>query len=410
MAARAPQKLSSRERIRTAVRREEPDRVPVFLDIAIPLALSSTVRWRTPFERAKVLLELGADPIIFLWLPDPVIDSAVQVNVARERRGDGTIVLTKQFDTPRGPLRQVVEETPDWCDAAHGFWVHRTLGTTLREEYGVHLLDDWNVSRRREPWVKGRDDLAKLPYVLRRPARWQLEEWRHDAERAMEFADRYGLYTMARRTIVCDAFAWFCDIPWFLMQVHDDPEFVGEFLRIFEQIADWQMDVALDLKPDCLQHRDWYAGPEFWGPAHHERYLMPWVNRAADRCRAAGVEHCYLLTEGWGPYLELFRDLRSGLLWGADPLKGGAPLAEVKRRLGGTHALLGGVNAELQIGLDPEAARTAARAAIRDLAPGGGFILGVSSSIGIDWPSSSLASIEAVIDEAHTTGRYPLSG
>ena len=405
----AEDRLSSRERIRAAIRHEEPDRVPVFLDIAVPLALSPKVRWRTPFERALALLEMGADPIVCIWLPDPVIDPAVQVRVARERQRDGTVLLTKRFDTPRGPLTQVVEETPDWCAAGHGFWVHRTLGTTLREEYGVHVFDDWNVSRRREPWVKGRDDLAKLPYLLRRPAQWQLEEWRYDAERAMEFAARHGLYTMVRRTIVCDAFAWFCDIPWFLMQVHDDPGFVEEFLRIFEEFSDWQMDVALEVKPDSLQHRDWYAGPEFWGPAHHERHLLPYVNRAADRCRAAGVHHCYLLTEGWGPYLDLFRSLHSDILWGADPMKGGAPLAEVKRRLGDSHTLLGGMNAELQIGPDPAAARAAARAAIRDLAPGGGFILGVSSSIGLDWPPAALAAIEAVVDEAHTTGRYPLS-
>ena len=44
--------------------------------------------------------------------------------------------------------------------------------------------------------------------------------------------------------------------------------------------------------------------------------LRPQAPAAIRGLRAAGVHHCYLLTEGWGPYLDLFRSLRSDILWG----------------------------------------------------------------------------------------------
>ena len=75
---------------------------------------------------------------------------------------------------------------------------------------------------------------------------------------AKEFAEQHDLLTMARRTIVTDASQWFCDIPWFALQLYYDPGFVEAFLNVFEDVAAWQTGLALDVGVDVLQRRGWY--------------------------------------------------------------------------------------------------------------------------------------------------------
>lgn len=398
--------ISSRERYLITFRHEEPDRVPIFLDAHPPRFFNERVQWLNQFERADVLLSLECDPMIDIWLPTPVPGPDVEIKTWREKKAGGRMYIGKEFHTPKGILRQVVEETGDWCDSAHGFWTLRTLGSVLKENYAMDVFDDWNVSRRTEPWVKGREDLPKLPYILQKPAEWELEEWRHDAQRAMEFARKHDLLTMVRRTIVSDASQWFCDIPWFMMQLYDDPGFVEEFFAIFENVAKWQAELALDLKPDTFQYRGWYDGPEFWGGKHYDKYILPVINREAELVHQAGALHCYLLTEGWGFYLNQFGSLGSDILWGTDPFLAKTSLKTIKEKIGKHKTILGGISsAHHLINCDLEITRQAAREAIETLAPGGGYVFGCSSSI---WHESKWEYLDAMIDEAHRVGRYPI--
>lgn len=59
----------------------------------------------------------------------------------------------------------------------------------------------------------------------------------------------YGLLLQSRRTIVGDAFQWFCDISDFAVWMIEKPEFVKEFLGIFQE---W----ALGLTKLALESRD----------------------------------------------------------------------------------------------------------------------------------------------------------
>jgi len=401
-----PEALSSRERYLTTFRHREPDRVPILLDTNALVFFTPQARWYNQFERALVMLDLGCDPIINVWLPTPVVHPDVNVRTWRERGKDGRTYLGKEFQTPAGPLRQVVVETDDWCDYWHGFWIQRTLSCHQRDTYGMDLFDDWNVSRRTEPWVKGRQDLPKLRYVLQKPSGWQLDEWRHDAQRALEFARRHDLLTMARRTIVTEAALWLCDMTWFTMQFHDDPGFVEEFLEIMEPVAHRQAELALEAGVDVVQRRGWYDFPDFWG-GRFERYILPSINDEARRVHQAGKLHCYLLTMGWAAYLDAFQKLETDILWGADPFEGGAPLQTFKARLR-DKTLLGGISGERHLiqGTEPQV-REAVRRAVAALAPGGGFVLASSSSV---YHETKWENVLAMVDEARRVGRYPISG
>ena len=277
----------------------------------------------------------------------------------------------------------------------------------MREDYGIHVFDDWNISRRTEPWVKGPDDLVKLPFILQKPAEWQLDEWRHDAQRAVEYARKHELLTMVRRTITSDATQWFCEIPWFMMQLYDDSGFVQEFLSIFEEVALWQTEVALELKPDVFQHRGWYDAPNFWGIEHFAEYVLPFIKRHVQMVHEADILHCYLLTQGWSSYLDLFQSLPTDILWGADPVQVGTTLETLKNELGSPKVILGGISSEQHLsGCSTEITRKGTREAIAALAPGGGFILASGSSI---WSACTWANIAAMISEAHSSGSYPIN-
>jgi len=339
--------------------------------------LSEPLFWRDQFERANRMLELELDPTIDIWLPDVYPHRDVEIKTWRERKGD-EILLTKEFHTPAGVLSQTVRETEDWCSYWHGPWIPTTLGIEKRDHYGIHLFDDWNVSRRTEPWVKGPQDLEKLKYLIRLPQGYLLDEWRMDAERAMEFAAKHNLLTTARRTIVGDAFQWFCDIPWFLIQLYDDPEFVRQFLDIFQEWAIAQVKLALQLGVDVVQYRGWYETPAYWGPNCWRKYIVPLIEQQTRLVHEAGKLHCYLLPEGHVTYADTLKDMETDVLLGIDPrMLHGGDLHDLFEALGNVKSFWGGVNAEVTLeSRDRDQIDQAVKDVIEVLGVNGGLILG----------------------------------
>jgi len=369
--------LSSRERYLAALAHQEPDRVPIHLNMQFQYYHNDRIRWENQFEMAEALQDVGVDPIIEIWIPEAIPHPDVTVKTWREcPAGESEPHITKEYHTPVGVLRQVVRETDDWTSSLHAYWIRRTLGPCAKLTYGMDLFDDFNVSRRTEPWVKGPEDLEKLRYVLQLPAGATLEEWRMDAVRAKEYAEKHGLLTMARRTIVVDAFQWFCDIVWFMMQLSDHPAFVEKFFAIFREFALKQEDIVLDLGVDVFQYRGWYETPDFWGGKHFDQYVAPVLREQAKMAHEANTRFCYLLTKGHSAYLNSFENLDVDIHYGVDPIMGGVDLKEMKRRLGAKTTIAGGVNSEVTLtrGTKKEITQ-ATREAIEACAPGGGFIL-----------------------------------
>ena len=367
-----------------AVQRQNQGHIPLSLFIHQGPWYKEPFYWRNQFERAERFLELGLDPTIDIWLPDPQPDPGVQIKTWREKKGD-EIFITKEYHTPTGVLRQIVRETRDWCLPEHGFWQNTTFGIESRNHYGMELFDDHNVSRRTEPWVKGREDLQKLKYIIQPPSGYRLDEWRMDVERAVEYARNHGLMTHVRRPIVGDAFQWLCDIPWFMIQLYDDPEFVTEFLRIFNQWDLRLLDLVLEFPVDYVQYRGWYETPTFWGLEGYKRYLTPPIEEQAKRVHDAGVLQGYLLPEGQGALADILSDMSFDTLMLVDPrmLHAGG-LEELYARLGGSKSFWGGVDTEVTLlSGDPEKIDAAVKTAIETLGKNGGLILSAAILLGL---------------------------
>ena len=368
--------MSSRERMLAALKREPHDRVPFSPYLNQGPVWKDWLFYRNQFERAEVLLGLGLDPTITVWLPDVCPAREVEVRSRRERKG-GEVLLTKEYETPSGVLRTVVGETEDWCDPAHAPLIPGVFGTEVPTSHGLWLMDDWAVSRRAEPWVKGPDDLEKLRWLIRVPTGGALDDWRQDTERAVEFARKHDLLVEARRTTVGDAFQWFCDIPWFLMQLIDDPGFVDAFFGVFQDWAKAQLELALEYDVDLVQYRGWYEIPSMFGPQLYERFLRPLVTEQAEMVRAAGKLAGYLLPEGQGAYADMLADMPIDVNMGVDPkMLHGGDLRSLFAKLGGHQSFWGGVNAEVDLNVnDPARIEREVQHAIEELGGNNGLVL-----------------------------------
>ncbi len=386
--------MSSRERMLASVQRQGSDHIPLSFIIHQGPWFKAPLYWRDQFERAQAMLELGCDPTIDIWLPDPEPHPDVEIKTWREKTDSGPLI-TKEYHTPAGVLRQTVRETRDWCSADHAFWVITTFGIETRHHYGMELFDDHNVSRRTEPWVKGPDDIEKLKYIMRPLSGYKLDEWRMDVERAIEFAQKHQLMTHVRRPIVGDAFQWFCDIPWFMMQLYDDPAFVEQFLDIFHRWDLQLLDLVLDFPVDFVQYRGWYETPTFWGYDGFKRFLVPLIEEQTRRVHDAGVLQGYLLPEGQGAFADILAPMSFETLMLVDPrMLHVGDLSDLFAELGNTKSFWGGVDAEVTLhSADPQKIDAAVKDAIEALGANGGFILSAAVEL-----STKEQSMLAMID------------
>ena len=369
-------KMSSRERMLATLRREGADHVPFSPHIWQGPLGAGEFFWRNQVERAEKLLGMGLDPTIDIWLPDPQPHKDVIVKSRREGSGAEPI-LTKEYHTPAGVLRSRVRETQDWVDPFHGFWQPTTFGTEMRTDFNLALIDDHNIPRKLEPWVKGREDLEKLKYIIRIPEGNALDEWRMDAERAMEIARRRELLTMCRRTIVGDAFLWFCDVADFSCWMIEDPELAGDFFSIFHKWALDQANLALEVGVDVVQHRGWYEIPAYFGVRYYEEFILPRVAELANHVRSAGKLHSYLVPEGLGLLALLLKRIPTDVLQGVDPrMLHGGDLSSLYAQLGDRKAFWGGVGTEVTLrSQDPVRIDRAVKEAIEALGASGGLVL-----------------------------------
>jgi len=359
-----------------ALTRQGPDHVPLSPYIYQGAHYEAPLRWHDQITRAGRMLELGMDPTMDIWLPQPQLHPEVRVRSRRDKSGSET-VLTKEYHTPAGVLRQVVVETDDWCSWKHWHMVPATMGAEGRDSFGLDLFDDWAVSRRKEPWIKGPEDLDKLRYVVRLPEDNQLDEWRMDAERITEAAGKLDVLLMVRRTVVGDAFQWLCDLEDFMCSMIEEPAFVSEFLGILQEWSLGLTELGLETDADVFQRRGWYETPTFWGVKYWQKYLAPCIEAETALVHDAGRLHSYLVPEGHGAYAATLKEMKMDILQGIDPrMMHGGDLRSLCEQLGDTKSFWGGVNGEVVLeSCDAAMIEKEVRAAIGALGGNGGLVL-----------------------------------
>jgi len=397
--------LTSRERLLCAMRRQEPDHVPLWnlwRNVDVPF------RYVTQVERAVAVLALGLDDTLLLEPPlnktehyDVNRVPGVGVRVRREPPGKAAIrcthrrtpsgypLLIKEYDTPAGQIRQVVKETADW-------------------PYGedVRLFSDYNVSRSKEFPVKGPHDLPRLRYLLRKHSADQIAEFRQVAAQLRQEAERLQVVLEGGWTALGDAALWLLGTERLLLSQMDQPEFVEELLELVCQWELHRIELLLEERVKVIVHSAWYESTDFWTPTNYRSLLKPRLKRMVDLAHQGGAFFSYICTTSWQALADDLLDVGIDSLMGVDPVQGKANLAATKHRLGSRVCLWGGVNGALTLGQGtPEEVRRATEEAIRTLGPGGGFVLYPVDQLVRQTP---WANVEAMIESWQEMGSYPM--
>jgi len=377
--------MTPRERILAAIRHQPVDHIPLGqLFHSTVMGTPPDKRWKDQFERAKVMKDLGLDPVIDIWMPAPEPPPEIPVRTWLEDDPDGPHpLLCAAYETPAGTLTAKVRRTPDWYHPTHYRFMPRWDGHAHRDpdRYDrIEMMDDFFTRRYKVPLVKGPEDLDAFEYLLKPPSAGHRDIWIRNARKAKDIAQSLGLATQARRVSVGDWFMWVCWIEDFCVEMVRDPDYVNRFYDIVQNYNKRIVDMVLEVQPDMVQYRGWYDTPDYWGTQRYRDILAPRIRELASQVHQAGSLFCVLLPEGYTHYRDILAGMDVDVYLGLDPLaaRKSEDLAAVKAALAGKSAIWGGVNAHVTVGTRPkEEIEQAVRTAIETLGPTG-FILNAS--------------------------------
>ena len=378
-------RMSSRERMVAAIRCEPVDHVPLGqLFHSTVMDTPADKQWGDQFQRARVMKDMGIDPTIDIWLPEPQPPQGVTVRQWKEQdSATGDELYCAEYRTPAGNLAQKVRKTWDWCARTHYRFLPAWDGDAHRaaDQYEqLDLLDDFFTRRYQVPLVRGPEDLDAFACLLQPPAGAQRDQWIRNAKRAGQIADELGLLTHARRVSVGDWFMWVCLIEDFCVAMIDDPQYIRRFFDVVQDYNRQIVDLVLEVRPDVVQYRGWYDTPDYWGRQRHRDILVPRIQELARQVHEGGSLFCYLLPEGYTQYKDILGQMDVDVLLGLEPYaaRKSEDLAAVRAAMGGRHCIWGGVNSPIRVGRgSDEEIGAAVKAAIESLGPDG-FILNAS--------------------------------
>ncbi|NQW18420.1 MAG: hypothetical protein HQ478_13130 [Chloroflexi bacterium] len=193
----------------------------------------------------------------------------------------------------------------------------------------------------------------------------------------------------------------------FLMDLMTDPELAHAVLRVVNETYCRLAVRAIEQGADGIMlGDDWaYNSGPFMSPALFEEFILPYFQNMVRTCKEAGgyvVKHCdgYVL-----PLMDMVVDAG---IDGMNPIEpaAGMDIAIMKKKYGERICLLGNIDCGDTLSNAPVSRVVAeVKEAIRQAAPGGGYVLMSSNSI---HSSVRPENYKAMIDATREFGQYPL--
>jgi uroporphyrinogen decarboxylase len=149
-----------------------------------------------------------------------------------------------------------------------------------------------------------------------------------------------------------------------------------------------------------------HNGGPLVSPELFRRWVLPGITAVADEAHRHGkavIQHA--CGNNW-PLLEMFVEAGTDAYQSIQP-SAGMDMRRLKEQVGGRMTLWGGVSVEAMISGTPDDVRRETRYALRHAAPGGGFIAGVSHSLGV---GSRYENYLAMLETLRDAGSYPIRG
>jgi hypothetical protein len=381
--------MTGRERLFSAIRHQEPDRVPVAPRIwAYLIPYYGEGGWLQVLRAAR---EFGFDFCEPLACPVHNFMEAIfsqgslppEVRLKQEVEEEaGAVTVHRHFETPVGPLS---DET--WIPP-HG------------REYGIGPNPV-----KREHLLKDADDLARIGYLLTPPEAMVFTEY-HKVD---EIVGDAGFPELTINPPIDHFLGDARGLEQLMMDYYLDRPLFDAMIAFFEQYAFQVLERALEQGVRFIFDTWYYSSLSAgWSPAIFHECFTPLIRQHAELVhKYDGIYHVYddgKLMGTLGEYVNAGADVVETL---TPPPVGDVDLAEAKRLYGDKTCLKGYIDLlyVLKLGT-PELIDQTVRDAIEIAAPGGGFILGTSDSIRDGTPE---ANVRAYFSAARRYGSYPHS-
>jgi uroporphyrinogen decarboxylase len=349
--------MTSRQRILTALKREQPDRVP-YLESVIdePVALR------------------------FLGLPLPT--DLPPSDLAGETSAD--VVAGVALGSPRYALRELVAALD--LDGFGAYFFARPERIDL--EVDGHVMTAGGK-------IKTRADLNRIRLpdpddpALYAPLQAFLSE-HADSSRAL-----FCLTNLCSDPVILGM-----GFEHFAVCLYEDPGLVQD---LFELYSAWQARVTANLSRMAFDFL-WFADDiafktsPYVSPRIFRQVFMPYYRRVVEQIAKPWIFHSD------GNLLPILDDLLSLGMNGLHPIEPAAmDIAGLKRRYGGQVCLVGGIDLDLLSRGTPQAVEECTRRVLAAAQPGGGYIAGSSNSIPYYCQAANVAAMRRAITRY---GRY----
>ena len=314
-------RLSSRERILAAIRREPVDYVPCcgfFNPLSAPQRRGYT--WNFPWpegtgraEALKFQVEtLGLDQVVPVGVGGAKSAPGIESNVWRE--GD---VLHKAYSTPAGELHAAVRLTDVW---PHG--------------ENVPFYSDFNVGHYVEPWIQTEQDLECLKLLqVAREVDEIVGAARDSFAGSKALADRYGLAASAAGGMGLTGAQHLFGVADLCMMSLDNPGLVDAYLEHEHQINLRAIEAAGELGVDIIRRNGFYETADFYGPAALDSFLTRRLNAEADAAHKHGMVVAYTAHTGVMPILDYLAALPFDSLMHIDIAFEGVDMYQVREKV-----------------------------------------------------------------------------
>ena len=367
----AEAEMTGGERIRTAIRHEEPDRVPISPRVQA---------WLTAeYGHASLATQLERLPDIdpMHIVPDGTpnyLDSypeeydLPEVEVAQRKYQEGDYVVVKRtFHTPAGDLSD------------------RTKIPPSGREYGVSPNPI-----KTEHLVKGPEDLEALKYILQ------------EINTKYDFLTRYqeqlgprGVVMVCVRSALDHNAGYARAIQDLMVDYYDDRAFFVELVGLFHQRSLAQIKAALEGGAEFI-FGSWYFNSLSvgWSPAIFEEIFLPQIREHVELTHRYGAYYDYYDDGKLKGTMEMIADAGVDVLETCTPPPvGDFDLALAKEKIGQKTTLKGYVDLLYVVKHGtPELVEETVREAMQMAKPDGGFIIGSSDSFREGTPMENITA------------------
>lgn len=193
----------------------------------------------------------------------------------------------------------------------------------------------------------------------------------------------------------------------FYLNVHDDPELVEAIYQRLGPLVYATFERVVEHPAvGSIWHPDDLAGTAglLVSAEHFRRFVFPWYARMGRICRQLDKP---MIFHSDGDISSVLDDLVAAGFSGLHPIDPKAmDIVDLKRRYGDRLALIGNIDMDFPLSRGtPEDVAAVVAQRIRDVAPGGGYVLSSGNSVAEYIP---LANYQAMLRAGHEHGRYPI--